>query len=134
MAFLSLTLSALLSAANPSLAPVADMACRFETGETETTWISVRPDAQSHRPGLFEVRMWIAGRPLAGRAIALDKTKARDVVIRGVTPDRTIWLMAIRDDGMAFLRTRAGSADGAAIAKSGSCSHYESAFEVWLAS
>ncbi len=136
MAFTSLILTALLSAANPTLEPPA-MACRFAPDNAPATWISLRPEAETKRPGLFTVRLWVQGQAVIGNAVALEKTEARDVVVRGVTGDKTTWLIAIRDNGAAFLRTSGastgtGDEQASMIAARGACTNFQSAMDIWL--
>jgi len=131
LAFSSLILSALLSAVNPVFEP-PNMVCRFAPEGAAATLISVRPGAETNRPGLFRVNMWVAGQPLVGSAVALHKTKARDVVVRGISRDKTTWLIALRDNGTAYLQTKANTAEAQPTGVRGTCTDFEDAMETWL--
>jgi len=108
------------------------MVCRFTSDNAPPTMISVRPEAETNHPGLFRVRLWVEGQPLVGSAIALDKTAERDVVVRGIGRDKTTWLIALRDNGTAYLQTKANTAEEQPTGAKGSCTHYQDAMDVWL--
>jgi hypothetical protein len=83
--------------------------------------------------GQFKVDIHLGRQALHGRVVPYDKSEARDVVMRARSGDDAVYLIALRDDGTALLRYRAGGA-AEEVTSRGSCTGFQPHFERWLAS
>lgn len=117
-----------------ALAPGTEaIRCEFPSDDNTKQPISVvldpRPSLKD-QPGLFRVMMDLNG-ALSVRAAAqpIMTTDERDVLVRGITPRKSVYTIGLRDDGMAALNMKTESADQTRV---GACRNFESHFERWL--
>ncbi|WP_102107205.1 hypothetical protein [Oceaniglobus roseus] len=129
MSMLPLLLSGLLSAVSPA-AEVKPMSCSFQSGDSPALTVRIAPKSGAVAPGMFRVEMQLKGQEITGSAVPLARKDTNNVVVRAVTADRTKWLIAVRDNGAAFLKAQGSGSD--VVSRPGSCRDVGAAFEVWL--
>ena len=125
----------------PALSEIVEMTrppilCTFPDASAAGLPAQVRiidPEAEVTPNGQFKIAMHLGAAALTGRVLPDDRSEARDVVMRARGKGDAVYLIALRDDGVALLRYRA--ADGAeAIEAEGACTGFERHLARWLAS
>ncbi|RVT83929.1 hypothetical protein DXV76_09445 [Rhodobacteraceae bacterium CCMM004] len=112
----------------PHLNPVI---CRFRDDTDSTMTVRLAPDTDPAWNGGWRVTLHLNGQTVPGAVAPLDRTRARDVVLRAVDDDRTAYLIALRDNGLAMMRYR-GTSAAVEVNMQGACEGHMPAFEVWL--
>jgi hypothetical protein len=98
--------------------------------------INVEPvaDPFSSTPGLYKIRLALQGEDIRGSAVPFLKSDARDVVMRAVTANKTTYIIALRDDGTAIMKSKGAKADAVVETRNGICENFEAHLNQWLAS
>lgn len=120
-------------------AATPQMVCAFRPKDEEdapaTVVRIIDPDLEVTTTGQYKIEVFLENEEVPGRAVPYEKSEARDVVMRARTSDRTVYLIALRDDGTALMRYRpAEDAEAEIVTKTGSCSKYERFLDKWLSS
>ena len=134
MAMLPAVLTMLLGGLTATYTPNAarEMSCTFRSETEPAMRIRVQPKGATDAPGIHVVSLRMRDETLRGLVAPLGQTDARDVVMKGVTADRTTYFLALRDSGKAVLRWRRAE-DGAEVkTRTGQCRDFRGALESWL--
>ena len=143
-----MSITALLVAGFIDLAmgPAKPIVCDFRPAEPGATPLSVMmtpvPSLKDKR-AVWRVKMELTAPQSTGtmrvRAAAkpIDKTSARDVLIRGISRSQTRFTVGLRDDGMAALSIVRPATDSRAQTEEtrvGHCQNYQPHIGRWLTS
>lgn len=132
MSFLTLLAPAVFEIAGLA---TPEMVCAFRPDDDATPATVVRivdQDLEMTTTGQYKIAFALDGEEVPGRVMAYEKSAARDVVMRARTSDRTVYLIALRDDGTALMRFRPGGGETEAVTRSGNCAEFEHFLEKWL--
>ena len=135
----------IISMALESFSPGPNMlACTFPASESASASAAIRLRVEAlpsltDSPNMFRIRLHLDGasqyRGLAG---PIDKTDARDVLIRARTRNQTYYTIGLRDDGKAALNLlRVEKRDAQPVqqeTREGSCSGFAPYIDTWLTS
>lgn len=113
--------------------PGPEMVCAF----TEAAGLPVEvrvidPELERTTSGQFKVDIRLGREEVRGRAAPYDRSPARDVVLRATTRDRSVYLIALRDDGTALLRMKPPGEGAETVTAKGACAQFERHLDRWL--
>jgi hypothetical protein len=125
----------------PALFDILDMGrppmvCAFAGADGTGIPAEVRvvdPDLEMTANGQFKIDIQLGNEALHGRVVPYEKSEARDVVMRARSGGDAVYLIALRDDGTALLRYKAGQ-DAEIVTSKGSCTGFQPHLDRWLAS
>lgn len=132
MSFLTLLAPALFEIAGLA---TPEMVCAFRPTDDAAATTVVRiidNDLEMTTTGQYKIALALDGERVPGRVVAYEKSEARDVVMRARTSDRTVYLIALRDDGTALMRFRPVGDGTEVVTRSGSCAKFERFLDKWL--
>jgi hypothetical protein len=115
--------------------------CEFpgKEGNEKPIHVVLEPNPSlKDQPGLYRVMMELNGRPsLRALAQPITTTAERDVMIRGLHGETTLYTVGLRDDGTAALNLKFGRSRDELenkLTRTGECRGFEAHLNRWLPS